>query len=110
MKSFAVFVSCATVMFLLAACSGSDPTPTSTPVPATPTSTPVPSTPTPTPDAAATLAPTAAPTTVGVFLPNDENLQQLNFWVALGAGLFEDEGLDSEAFERRREARTGGEP
>ena len=31
---------------------------------------------------------------VRVFLPNDHNLQQMNFWLALGAGLFEDEGLD----------------
>ena len=31
---------------------------------------------------------------VRVTLPTNHNLQQMNFWVALGAGLFEDEGID----------------
>ena len=31
---------------------------------------------------------------VRVFVPSADNLQFMSFWVALGAGLFEDEGLD----------------
>ena len=33
-------------------------------------------------------------TQVRVLIPNDHNLQWMNFWIAQGAGFFEDEGLD----------------
>jgi NitT/TauT family transport system substrate-binding protein len=38
---------------------------------------------------------TATPSTsINVFVPNGQNLQWMNFWVALGAGFFGDEALD----------------
>jgi NitT/TauT family transport system substrate-binding protein len=38
---------------------------------------------------------TSTPTTsIDVFVPNGQNLQWMNFWVALGAGFFADERLD----------------
>ena len=40
-----------------------------------------------------TPAPTSA-STVRVFVPTADNLQFMSFWVALGAGYFEDKGLD----------------
>lgn len=46
--------------------------------------------------AAAPSAPETAATRVRVLLPEPGNLQWLNFWVARGAGLFADEGLDTE--------------
>lgn len=44
----------------------------------------------PVPSAGQDAAPTAP---VRVFVPNDNNLQWMNFWVAAGAGYFRDEGL-----------------
>jgi hypothetical protein len=41
----------------------------------------------------ATQAPLSA-NTVRVFVPTADNLQFMSFWVALGAGFFDDEGLD----------------
>ena len=45
------------------------------------------------PAQAATTAP-APPTTVRLVIPNDHNLQWMSVWVALGAGFFQEEGLD----------------
>lgn len=36
----------------------------------------------------------ASQTTVRVVVPDPDNLQYLNFWIALGAGFFKEEGLD----------------
>ena len=44
-----------------------------------------------------TLAPSrTSATPVRVFLPRGDNLQWMNFWVTLGAGFFEEEGLEIE--------------
>ena len=57
-----------------------------------PTATP---TPMPTPSATPTPRATAVPaTTVRLFIPSDDNLQLMNLWIALGAGHFEEQGLD----------------
>ena len=88
MKHSAQFVLSIAVIVFLAACSGTDPTPTNTSVP-------------PAPAAAST-------TSVRVFLVNDHSLQRMNFWVALGAGLFEDEGLDVQVVLPSTEGGGGG--
>lgn len=66
---------------LLAGCTTS--TPESDSSTHTPTNSPTP-----------TATQEQAASTIGVALPNDHNLQWLNFWVAQGTGLFEDEGMD----------------
>ncbi len=49
-----------------------------------------------------------SPTTVRVSIPDDRNLQWMNFWVALGACQFADEGLDVEVVLPRRVGGDGG--
>lgn len=68
---------------MLAGCTGSTPAADSPTHTATPTATP-------------TVTPKPAASTVRVAIPNDRNLQWMNFWVAQGAGLFEDEGVEVE--------------
>ncbi|MBI4337589.1 MAG: ABC transporter substrate-binding protein [Chloroflexi bacterium] len=67
MKVFALFVLSIAAVYVLTACGG----------------------------AAATPVPTAgSATTVRLIVPRADNLQYLNFWVAVGAGFFKEEGLD----------------
>ena len=73
-----------------------------------PTATP---TPMPTPSATPTPRATAAPaTTVRLFIPSDDNLQLMNLWIALGAGHFEEQGLDVQIVLPPAEGGGGGTP
>ena len=79
MKQYLLFALGIAVMFSLVACNSEStqrPAATATPLTAT-----------------ATLPP---PTQVAVriMVPDPDNLQFMSFWVALGAGLFKEEGLD----------------
>ena len=90
MKFYALFVLSIAAVFVVTSCGGGEPTATSAPTPTT--------APTPAPTSTVTPQPTETPaaqlTTVRVAVPTRENLQFMNFWVAKGAGLFEDEGLN----------------
>ena len=46
-------------------------------------------------------APPSGPNSVTVILPNQQSLQPMNFWIALGAGYFSDEGLEVHPISRR---------
>lgn len=83
MKSYTLFVLSIAAVFLFIACGRAEPTPT-------PTSRPLPTS-TATQQPVETSA--AQTTVVRVALPGNDNLQFMNFWVALGAGFFDDEGL-----------------
>ena len=51
--------------------------------------------------------PPSGPNTVTVILPNQRNLQWMNFWIALGAGYFSDEGLEVHPISPPRPDRAG---
>ena len=79
MKSYALFILSIAAVLLFTACGGAaaTPTPTSTllsPAPASATGGPA--------------------TTVRLIVPEADNLQYLNLWVAIGAGFFKEAGLD----------------
>jgi|GEM_PF-3208999 len=95
MKSLALFIISIAGAFLLAGCGGAEPSPTATAtLPPAATSAPSP-TAVPSPTATATQPAPAALTTVRVMVPTLDNLQFVSFWVALGAGLFKEEGWTS---------------
>ena len=63
-------------------------------------------------DAPGTPEPSATPASTGgtrirVVIPTDNNLQFMSFWTALGAGFFEDEGLDVQTVFPPRPDRSG---
>ena len=93
MKRVYALLSCVAVAFLLVACGEAQPDPApqqqAAPVP----SSPQPSA--PAPQASQPASPQkAALTPVRVIVPDRDNLQFMNFWIAVGAGYFKDEGLD----------------
>ena len=47
-----------------------------------------------TPESSSAVATSGAQTSIRVVIPTNDNLQFMSFWVALGAGFFDDEGLD----------------
>jgi ABC-type nitrate/sulfonate/bicarbonate transport system substrate-binding protein len=88
MHRFLMILAAILTVLMVAACGGAKPAaaplPTSTPLP---TGAPSPaSTPLATGKAAAEI--------VRVVVPDPDNLQFLNFWIAQGAGFFKEEGLD----------------
>ena len=87
MKVYASLVLGIVAVFLLTACGG-EPTLTPSPAPKSTLS------PIPTPPSQPAETPAARLITVRVAMPVDDNLQWMNFYVAQGAGFFEDEGMD----------------
>ncbi len=84
MKSHFVFLLSTMAALLLGACAGAAPS-------GTPLGGQV--MPSPAPPTAVLTAP-APQAIVRVMVPTPDNLQFMSFWVALGAGLFKEEGLD----------------
>lgn len=82
MKFYALFVLSIAAVFLFTACGGAEPAPSPAPI----------STPTPSPSPTSATGGNA--TTVRLIVPDPDNLQYLNLWVALGAGFFKEAGLD----------------
>jgi len=92
MKQIWILLMGMSIILVIAACASPAPAPTpqptATPVPPTPTAVPT-NTPTPTGEAAATSVRVIVP-------PAETNFQIMNFWIALGAGFFKEEGIDVE--------------
>lgn len=82
MKLSLMVLAAILTVLLVAACGGAKPTATSL------------GTSTPAPTGASVPTGKAAAETVRVVVPDPDNLQYLNFWIALGADFFKEAGLD----------------